>query len=231
MGTRRYLAMTAAEFAAAPSLSENIGWMACHFSPYDTGLCNLPGSLPPGSLLIVNDRIPLRGHDAGRISEQLHQALEALCCGAVLLDFQQASDEARAMADHLVSTLPCPVAVSEDCGQELNCPLFLSPCPHHTHLKEYISPRAGRELWLDLARDAQTLTLTKEGCRCYPLPLGEIPPEGYHDDRLCCHYRAETGDDFARFTLWRTQADLEDLAREADGLGIRTFVGLWQEWR
>ena len=231
MAAAIYLAMTAAEISGAESLPANLCWMDCHFSPHDRGLSNLPSSLPVHSILIVNDRIPLRGHDAGRISEQLHQALEALRCGAVLLDFQQASDEAQAMADHLASTLPCPVAVSEDCGQELNCPLFLSPCPHHTHLEEHIAPWYGRELWLDLARDAQTLILTKEGCRCYPLPLGEIPPEGYHDDRLYCHYRAETEEDFARFTLWRTQADLDDLAQKAEGLGIQALVGLYQEWK
>jgi len=39
----------------------------------------------------------------------------------------------------------------------------------------------------------------------------------------------ETTPSVARFTLWRTRADLEALAREAAGMGIRTLVGLYQD--
>ena len=47
-----FLAMTAAEICGNRNLPANLGWMACHFSPYGTGLSNLPKQLPPSSLLI-----------------------------------------------------------------------------------------------------------------------------------------------------------------------------------
>ena len=47
MAIRQYLAMTAAEMTQAGSLPRHSAWMACHFSPYSTGLTNLPDRLPP----------------------------------------------------------------------------------------------------------------------------------------------------------------------------------------
>ena len=226
-----YLAMTGAEFAAAGQLPPKTAWMACHFSPYNTGLANLPPALPAGSLLILNDRVPLWGHDPARVAAQLKQAVDTMDCAGLLLDFQRPDHaEATTMAEFLVSALPCPVAVSEHYAAGLDCPVFLSPCPHHTHLKEHISPWAGREVWLDLAVDGSTITLTKDGCSMFSLPLGELPEGGFCDAPLHCHYRTETGDDFARFILWRTQEDMQALAREAEELGVKTLVGLWQEW-
>ena len=60
---------------------------------------------------------------------------------------------------------------------------------------------------------------------------GIAAEQGFADEQLHCHYRAETGDDFARFILWRTREDLHDLAQEAERLGIKALVGLWQEWK
>lgn len=230
MASAHYLAMTASEFAAVSPLPEKTGWMACHFSPYGTGLSNLPPALPPASLLILNDRIPICGHDPERIEAQLHQAVKTLDCAGVLLDFQAPGNvNLQQMAAHLTAALPCPVAVSDGYAAELDCPVFLSPCPHHTPLAEHMAPWQDKELWLDLAVDAETITLTKEGAVILPLPLGEIPEGGHWDKTLHCHYRTETGADFARFTLWRTKEDLDALAQEAEELGIRTLVGLWQE--
>lgn len=230
MAVKRYLAMTAAEFASAEQLPANIAWMACHFSPYGTGLSNLPPSLPPSSLLIVNDRIPFRGHDPQQIAEQLHLAVENLGCAGILLDFQKPGIGALAeLAAHLVSSLPCPVAVSEEYADNPDGIVFLPPCPHHTHLQEYIAPWDGRQLWLDWAADAETITLTKDGSFIHPLPLGELPEKGHWDEKLHCHYSIENTADFSRFTLWRTKDDLENLAREAEELGVHTLVGLYQE--
>ena len=114
MAIHTYLAMTAAEFAATENLPEHVAWMACHFSPYGTGLSNLPHSLPPGSLLILNDRIPIYGHDPNRIGQQLLESAEIIHCSGLLLDFQRADvEESLRLAAHLISALPCPVAVSD----------------------------------------------------------------------------------------------------------------------
>ena len=190
----------------------------------------MPSSLPPGSLLILNDRIPICGHDPERITGQLLKAAETIPYCGLLLDFQRSGlEESFRLAEHLVSSLPCPVAVADPYAENLNCPVFLSPCPHHTPLAEYLQTWAGREIWLDLARDAQMLTLTKNGCVTLPLPPGELPENGHRDKPLHCHYRTETSPDSARFTLWRTKEDLEALAREAETLGVKTLVGLYQE--
>lgn len=231
MATDLYLAMTASEFAAAAKLPPKAGWMACHFSPYGTGLSNLPASLPQGSLLILNDRIPILGHDPLRIEAQLAQAVDALSCAAVLLDFQTVNQPAlRSLARHLVSSLPCPVSVCEEYAEDLACPVFLSPCPHHSRLTEHILPWSGRECWLDLAVDAETITLTEKGATILPLPLGEVPEAGRREEMLHCHYSIENTDESSRFTLWRTREDLNALKAAAEHLGIHTFIGLQSEW-
>lgn len=230
MAASIYLAMTAAEISNLSPLPGRICWMACHFSPYGTGLSNLPSALPPDCILMVNDRIPFRGHDINRIGQQLRQAVETLKCSGVLLDLQTPDVPGlRELARHLTSALPCPVAVSEGYAAGLEGPVFLAPCPHHTPLREHIESWTGRELWLDLAVDAEIITLTREGAAIFPLPLGEMPETGHWDENLHCHYITETGEDHARFTLWRTRDDLEALAREAERLGINTLVGLFQE--
>lgn len=225
-----YLAMTASEFAGCPTLPSKCAWMACHFSPYGTGLTNLPASLPAGSILILNDRIPILGHDQRKIAEQLHMAIDAMNCAALLLDFQQQNvDKLQDLAALLTDVLPCPVAAPPCYTQNLTGPVFLPPCPHHIHLAEHVSPWHGREIWLDLARDASVLTLTKDGSRISFLPSDQIPDTGFEDSGLHCHYKIETGEDLARFTLWRTMEDLSALVREADSLGVKALVGLYQE--
>ena len=91
MAITRYLAMTAAEMRNISQFPEKIAWMACHFSPYSTGISNLPQTLPAGSLLILNDIIPFHGHDPQRIAHQLTDCLEQHNCAGVLLDFQRKS--------------------------------------------------------------------------------------------------------------------------------------------
>jgi len=231
MATEVYLAMTAADFCTGAPVSVRTGWLDCHFSPEERGLAGIPPALPAGSLLVLTDRLPIDGHDPLRIAGQLDQALAALDCRGLLLDFQRPGvQEAAELAAYLVCVLSCPVAVSEPYAPGLDCPVFLSPCPHHTHLKEHIAPWAGREVWLDLAVDGEVITLTPKGADISPLSLGNIPEGGHREESLHCHYAIETGADFARFTLWRTREDAQALAREAEGLGVRTLVGLWREW-
>ena len=63
MAIAPFLAMTGAEMRNNSVLPDKIAWMACHFSPYGTGLSNLPKNLPAGSLLMVDDITPPHGHD------------------------------------------------------------------------------------------------------------------------------------------------------------------------
>lgn len=227
-----FLAMTGAEFQFCEALPEHIAWMACHFSPYGTGLSNLPPALPVGSFLILNDRIPICRHNPEVIGKQLQQIVETYSCSGVVLDFQRKGiPETAQLAAHLVKAIPCPVAVSDHYAQMLDCPAFLSPCPHHTPLSEYILPWKGRKLWLDLAVNAESITLTKTGSQILPLPLGEFPEGGHTDSLLHCHYSVETREDSARFILWRTPEDMEALSGDAEKLGIENILSLFCETR
>ena len=82
-----YLAMTAGEIQSAGRKPERIAWMACHFSPYSSGLINLPDEIPEGSLLILNDRMPIRGHDPDKILNILSERVNTLKASGILLDF------------------------------------------------------------------------------------------------------------------------------------------------
>ena len=70
-----YLAMTAAEYARAKELPGRLAWMACHFAPYGTGVVNLPQQLPEGSVLMLNDRIPICGHDPLLVADMLSRSI------------------------------------------------------------------------------------------------------------------------------------------------------------
>lgn len=230
MALRTFLAMTAAEIQGNPALPERIGWMACHFSPYGTGLSNLPSGLPERSLLILNDRVPIQGHDPAVICSQLEGVLDREGCAGLLLDFQRPDcrDTAR-LVRHLCGALTGTVAVSRQYAKESDGPVFLPPLPHHVPLAEYIAPWAGRELWLEAALDAERITLTKSGAEILSLSPFDIPEEGFAEQGLHCHYHAEVKQNSVIFRLWRTAADLESLLVEADGLGIGNTVGLYQE--
>ena len=230
MAIRRYFAMTAAEIRGNPLLPPGTAWMACHFSPYGTGLSNLPRDLPPGALLTLNDRTPIHGHDPERIAGQLADVVTSLGCWGVLLDFQRPGvEETAALAGHLAQALPCPVAVSDLYARELNCPVFLSPVPADMALGDYLAPWQGREVWLDLALDGEVITLTEKGAAAAPLLPGTVLEGGQQEETLHCHYQIALSDSDAKFSLWRTAEDLERLLAEAEELGVTTAVGLYQE--
>lgn len=223
-----YLAMTAAEMQNTPSLPEKCGWMACHFSPYGTGLSNIPRTLPDGSLLILNDRTPIQGHDPERIAAQLKDAISRLHCCGLLLDFQQEQEELRALTEYLADALPCPVAAPERYAADNSC-VFLPPVPLDTPIRDYLSSWQRKTVWLDTAMNAACITVTENGSTYRPLRL--LPPQekAFTDEILHCHYTISQTDTEIRFHLYRTEEDLLGLLAEAKELGIENAVGLYQE--
>lgn len=223
----RYLAQTATEIAGNP-LSDNLAYLACHFSSGGKGLSNLPDTLPPGAMLILDDSTPMDGHDSDVILKQLSAEIERHRCAALLLDFQRPDHPHQiALARLLCTSLPCPVGVSEPYGKGLNCPVFLAPAPPDQTLSQYLASRQNREVWLEMALDGITLTLTEGGCSIEALQ--DFPEEGLTAEKLHCHYTIETRDDAAIFRLWRTKRDLDRLLDEAKSLGVAKAIGLWQE--
>ena len=224
-----YLAMTAAEMQANAVYPGNLAYMACHFSPYGTGLSNLPYELPDGAMLILNDLIPCVGHDHQLIANQLIHVIESFACSCILLDFQRPGCEKTAgLAKKLTESLPCSVGVSDLYAQGLDCPVFLSPAPLDVHLSNHLAPWKGREIWLDAALDGVALTLTKTGCVSVPLPYAHLSGD-FSDEKLHCHYAVQTESEAAHFTLWRTWEDLQSLLTEAEAYFVTRAVGLWQE--
>ena len=224
------LAMTAAEMRSFSTFPEKVAWMACHFSPYGLGLSNLPKSLPAGSVLMVDDVTPPHGHNPGYIAEQLEQCVAKWNCSGVLLDFQRdGCAETQAIAEYLVTALPCPTIVSAGYAWNLDCPVFLPPAPLSTALEVYIAPWKGREIWLELGLDGEILTLTEAGCEVTALPHPDWDAQGFADQQLHCHYRMDVNKKSARFTLWRTEEDLDHLVEAAKSLGIVHCIRLYQE--
>lgn len=225
-----YLAMTGAEQRLISQYPPHMAWMACHFSPYATGLSNLPEELPEGAMLILNDITPIHSHDPEVICRQLQECVEQLGCSSVLLDFQRPGySQTQELARYLVQHLPCPMAISTCYAQELSCPVFLPSVPCHVPLEEAITPWKGRELWLEIAPGAELLELTEAGCQITQLTSTETYEAGHYEAQLHCHYRIQLAEDRARFFLWRTKEDLDAQLEAAKQLGITTAVGLWQE--
>lgn len=221
-----FLAMTGAELTDFHP--KNTAYMACHFSPSGKGLSNLPSSLPPDSMLLLDDSMPPRGHDRSLAAKQLKEVIETFSVKAVLLDFQdKETDETRAMVSFLLDALPCPVAVTEKYAKALSCPVFLSPTPVNMSLKKQLAPWLQQGIYLEIAPMATQITVTEEGSTAVPLlSVANLP---LFDKKLCCHYQVEVSKDKAVFNLCRTKEDLAVLVKEAKQLGVMGTVGLYQE--
>ena len=223
-----YLAMTAAEIQGRTALPERPAWMACHFSPYAKGISNAPASLPQGSMLILNDRIPPQGHDPGLVAAQLAEAASQVGAERLLLDFQRPGiGLLQEVAAAVAEKAACPVAVTPLYAGDLPCPVFLLP-KLHKPLGEQLQAYPGREIWLEAALECQQVTVTEKGSQFTEIPLqeGNFP---HADERLHCSYRTEVGADFVRFTLQRDRAQLQKLLEQAQTLGVACAVGLYQQ--
>lgn len=228
MAIECYLAMTAAEFQNCSSIPAQLAWMSCHFSPYTNGLSNVPEQLPARAMLILDDASPVYGHDPEIVLAQLTYAVQQLQCSCVLLDFQHPGiKEAASIAAQITQKLSCPVGVSHHYADGQSCAVLLPPVPVDVPLSEYMRPWKGRDIWLELAPDLIGYRITREGSK--PFQPACLPPKGFTDESLCCHYTTELYDDHIDFTLWRTVDDLTRLAEQAKTFGISRCVGLWQE--
>ena len=221
-----YLAMTAAEFSYCTVYPERPAWMSFQFSPGGRDLSNLPAGLPAGSLLILDDQIPPDGHDKGRIRQQILEYADRFQCSGVLLDFQRPDDPETAEIAATLLSLPCPVCVSDIYAKDLDCPVFVPPCPLITPLGTHLAPWDGREIWLEVALDSVIYRVTETGSEVHPFS-SEMPLHLY-DEGLSCRYRIDLAADHILFSLQRTRTDLDTLLASAS-LGITKAVGLYQE--
>lgn len=228
MAIRQYLAMTAAEMTQAGSLPRHAAWMACHFSPYSTGLTNLPERLPPETLLILNDRTPIHGHEPQRILRELETVLHRCRCPGLLVDFQNPPcQESLELAEYLARQLDAPMAISPEYSAE-GRGVFLPPVPTDQKAADYLKKWAGREIWLEEALEGQNITLTGQGA-LFTANRRQDFDLVHADGGLHCHYSIEEQPEAVVFHTWRTREDLAQLLEEAEALGVKQTVGLYQE--
>lgn len=227
-----FLAMTAGEVLAAEALPQRLAWMACHFSAYGTGLSNLPKSLPEGSMLMLNDRTPVCGHDPQLVAKMLCDTAERFRCDSILLDFQrQDCPEADNIIEAVLKQASRPVGVTTGYAKDFDCPVLLPPVAPHVPLSEPLAPWKGREIWLELAAEGTQITVTTEGSQYTPLPFCEPPETAHKEEALHCHYEITVEEDRILFQLGRTEEDLTSLLKEAKEYSVTRAVGLWQELR
>lgn len=225
-----YIAMTSAEFSAAPVLPAHPAWMACHFSCYATGLTNMPHALPPGSMIIVNDRTPVQGHDPELIAEQLQYLWETQKPDCFLLDLQRpGSPEAGQIVKKLLSTLSCPVGVSDLYAEEFDCPVFLCAPPVDRTLEDHIRHWEGREIWLEIAPDAALATILTSGCQFSPASLRPLQEPVFYDNTVHCHYHTDIRDQAACIHLLRDKEALRRMIRTTELSQVTRAVGLYQQ--
>jgi hypothetical protein len=230
MVTSRYLAVTAAELPGIATADQKIAFMACHFSPYAAGLSNIPTALPTGSMLILNDRIPICGHDPSRIADQLLQTIKALGCDSLLLDFQRPENaETASLCRFLAEAIPCPLGISHHYANNTDCYAFLSAPPLDMPLGEYLKPWKGRKIWLEAALETTELTIRYDGCKAASLLYEPPPDQTFIEEALHCRYRCQVFDDAVRVSLYRTIDQLDGLLEEAGYLGVEKAIGLYQQ--
>lgn len=225
MFSKVFLAVTAGELESVRP--KRIAYMSCHFSAGGLGLSNMPQSLPKGSILLLDDSMPVQGHNPQIVIQQLNELVTSLSLWAVLLDFQRPpTKQLQEMASVILQNCSCAVAVTPAYAKE-GCGIFLPPPPANKSLKEYLMPWEKYKVFLELGSEDLEITVTQEGSRfSYASPATPLP---LADDRLHCHYGVTVLPGKAIFTLSRTREDLADLAREAEEFGVLGVVGLYQE--
>lgn len=217
-----YLAMTAAEFRHTQP-NRPIAWMSCLFSPYGTGLTNLPESLPPESFLILSDRTPVYVHNPDIVAATLNEVANRLCCKGILLDFQNPPQpQSMDIVAAVVSQCGYPVGIPPTYAKDFTCPVFLAPGPLLQPIVEYIAPWSRREVWLEVSKQQQSYALTAQGC--VPLEHIQQMPLPHTDTALACQYGLQSQSDRVAFTLRRAPDTLRQLPDQ-----VTRLFGLYQE--
>lgn len=220
MAIQFHLAMTAEDISIFPVLPENPAFI---FHSYP----DISPEIPNGAIPVLTDLHPVHSG----LAEPTAHWIRQWNCEAVVLDFQKPKDkEAGQFARLLQNFVSCPVVVSELYAEHMDCPVFLSPLPHHKTLQDHLAPWQSREIWMDLSPSPQQLRLTEQGCS----PLLDFPfPACSHiheNQQLHCHYSIALEPDCAVFTFWRTEDDFAALLQELEDVGIYHAIGLHQEW-
>ena len=162
MFSRVFLAVTAKEMEAV--LPQRTAYMACHFSAGGSGLSNMPQALPKGSILLLDDSMPVQGHDPETVVQQLKELADKFSVRAVLLDFQKPpTTESKEMVSCILRNCGCTAAATPAYAEE-GFPVFLPPPPPNKPLAEHLKPWKNG-VFLELYSEGLEVTVTKDGSR------------------------------------------------------------------
>lgn len=233
-----YFAMNRQELERCRTAPPNTAWMACHFSQADAGLSNLPPALPPGSILILNDRVPWSGNDAALCTEQLLSTALRLQCAGLLLDFERVATPAVL---HLAEVLqnaagqagiPCaaPASYLASGGTLFHPPALCCAAPGS------LAPKSETPVWLDLTPTGCCVTVTENGASVAPAnpellaqSAGQAPI--FRDCVRHCHYYSRVEGHAVQFFLYETPGDCMEKCQSSDTTHIALAVALYQEFR
>ena len=219
MAIRPYLAMTAEEIVKTDLLPPNSALMCCPFS-------ETPPRLPDSGVLVLTDSRPADPQLSDSCIVEILQKYPVM----VIVDFQKPKTAAALdFIGNLLDSLPCPVYVSDRYADAFSCPVFLSPVPLDVRLEDHIHPWKHREICLDVSGEGVRIRVTQDGAEYTHLPGYRSNVRGFFASYLHCHYSAATAQDTAEFLLWRTEEDMTALLDEAEKLGIKHAIGLYQE--
>lgn len=230
MGLQWIPALTGAEFFALGQVNRPVAWMSCHFSGWDAGLTGLPERLPEGSVLILDDSFPMGDHDPVLICRQLKNWGVGKKIEGIVLDLQRPNvTKSRTLAEK-AAELPWPVAISELYARHSKGPVFLSSVPPHRTLQQHLAPWKEREIWLEIAVETEIATVTKDGCTFQSTPLTESCDGFFPENSRHMCYQVQTYEGQATITMVRNQTHIPGLLQEAEYLGVKKAIGLYQQF-
>ncbi len=229
-----YLAMTAADFFRCEEIPPHIAWMSLHFSPAGPGLSNLPGVLPPGSMVILDDQIPWNGHSHQQVCKELRGLLQTRKIRSLLLDFERPPRlETMALSQMILSLcqeIGCSVGLPKPYRTSGEGALFLPPHPCH-RTPDKLSAEA-EEIWLEVAPVGFTADILHDGVHLEdspPLPLPGVPV--FMSPALCCCYTSMPASQGIRVRLFDTKKTIQAKSIIWEQLGVTRLIGLYRLWR
>lgn len=229
-----FLAMTSSEFSTCTQPPHSIAWLALHFSMSGPGLSNRPRRLPPGSLLILDDRSPWADHSIEVVCKELVALLLDCQAYGLLLDFERPPTEATLLLVQALcqccSELNVPLAAPSAYLKRCNAIHFISPIP----FQQMPDKSDSVTFWLDASPAALEVLITEGNAvsREIFVPSSEViaAEHCFYSEILRCHYFSKAVPGGICLTLFRTAKSIRQMLSCEQAAPFQLAVGLWKEF-
>ena len=239
MSVPRYLAMTAGDFSVASSLPPRVAWMAMHFSMSSPGLSNRPHTLPPGSLILLDDQIPWSsGHSLEAVCQEAVDTLLRTGAAGLLLDLERPpTEETRRLAGYLAQCCReagCSIGMPPAYLDQTEAAVFLPPLPCHCPPQTVLEPYRGREIWLEAVPAGCRIYLSGARASVMPEQAEALEAEGaafptFSSGPLHCRYFSKPVGSGIQLSLYDTEETLLEKLDACESLGVTRAVGIWRQ--